>query len=105
MESGAAKLERVMDALQAEALAMLHAINTASQMGCHKVLLETDSAQLKTAVTTEDYDLAVLGAIFTDIKFQLYVDFTDVSVVYCPRACNFVAHYLAKYGANLGAGT
>lgn len=103
--AGAGKLERVTDALHAEALAMLHAIHTASQMGCHKVLLETDSAQLKTAVTTEDCDLAVLGAIFRDIKFQLCVGFTDVCVVSCPRACNSVAHCLAKYGANLGAGT
>jgi nicotinamide riboside transporter PnuC len=43
---------------------MLYAISTSVQLGCNRVTFETDSAQLKTAAATEDYDLAVLGAIF-----------------------------------------
>jgi hypothetical protein len=42
---------------------MLYAISTSVQLGCNSVTFETDSAQLKTAAATEDYDLAALGAI------------------------------------------
>ena len=69
------------------------------------VLFKRDPTLEVGALSTEDTDLAALGAIFWDIKFQLCVDFTDLSVVYCPRVCNSVAHCLAKYGDNLGAGT
>ena len=67
------------------------------------VIIETDSIQLKNATTTEDFDLSALGAIFRDIKAQLYVGFNDVCVVSCPRSCNVVVHKLATYGAKLGA--
>lgn len=103
MAAGAGNLERVSDALHSEALAMLYAINTATQLGCDKVMIETDSIQLKNATTTEDFDLSALGAIFRDIKVQLHVGFNDVCVVSCPRTCNVVAHMLAAYGAKLGA--
>ena len=96
-------LERFSDALHSEALAMLYAIRTATQLGCDRVMIETDCVQLKNATTTEDFDLSALGAIFKDIKLQLRVGFADVCVVSCPRTCNRVAHMLAAYGANLGA--
>ncbi|KAM3405038.1 hypothetical protein ACQJBY_007869 [Aegilops geniculata] len=102
--AGAGNLEQVSDALHSEALAMLHAVNTAIQMGCHQVIVETDSVQLKIAVSNEDYDLSALGAIFKDIKFQLRVGFNDVTGVSCPQTCNLVAHCLAAYGAKLEVG-
>ena len=66
--------------------------------------MKTNFVQLKTAVSNEDYDLSALGAIFKDIKFQLHVGFSGVSIVSCPRSCNVVAHSLAAYGAKLEAG-
>ncbi|EMS51031.1 hypothetical protein TRIUR3_23394 [Triticum urartu] len=45
MAAGARSLERVSDALRSEALAMLYAINTTIQMGCNRVIMETDSIQ------------------------------------------------------------
>ena len=102
--AGAGNLGQVSDALHSEAMAMLHAINAAIQMGCHCVIMETDSVQLQSAVNNEDYDLSTLGAIFKDIKFKLRVSFNHVTVVSCPRTCNVVAHCLAAYGTKLGAG-
>ncbi|VAH43129.1 unnamed protein product [Triticum turgidum subsp. durum] len=104
MAAGTGNLERVSSALHSEALAMLYAINIAIQMGCNRVMLETDSVQLKNAVRTEEYDMSTLGAVFKDIKFQLHVGFSGVSIVSCPRSCNVVAHSLAAYGAKLEAG-
>ncbi|XBJ06330.1 hypothetical protein VPH35_024970 [Triticum aestivum] len=91
------------DAFQSEAMAMLYAINIASQMGCDRVLLETDSVQLRKVVASEEYDLSTLGSIVREIKYQLHVGFADVCVVNCPRACNLVAHGLASFGARLNS--
>lgn len=102
--AGAGKLEHMADAFQSEAVAMLYAINIASQMGCDRVMFETDSTQLRRAVSTEEYDLSALGAIFREIKFQLHVGFSDVCVVNCSRTCNRVAHRLAAFGATLNSG-
>lgn len=102
--AGAGKLEYMADAFQSEAVAMLYAINIASQMGCDRVMFETDSTQLKRAVSTEEYDLSALGAIFREIKFQLHVGFSDVCVVNCSRTCNQVAYRLAAFGAKLNSG-
>ena len=41
--AGAGNLGQVSNALHSEAMAMLHAINAAIQMGCHCVIMETDS--------------------------------------------------------------
>lgn len=58
-------MEMAVDVLHSEALSMLYTINIASQMGCHKVLFETDSAQPKIAMTTEDYDMLTVSS--TDV--------------------------------------
>jgi hypothetical protein len=77
---------------------MLHAINAAARMGCNRVILETDSTVLKLAVSTEDYNLASLGALFQEIKFQLKIAFDVVKLYACSRSCNMAAHNLASYG-------
>lgn len=92
MAVGAGNLANISDALHAEALALLYAIKMSIQMGCDKVLFETDSTQLMRAVKSKDYDLANLGAIIRSIKFQMHVGFSVSSVVSCPRDCNRVAH-------------
>jgi hypothetical protein len=43
---------------------MLRAAFIASQMGCQSVMFETDSTVLKQAVTTEEFDMSMSGAIF-----------------------------------------
>jgi hypothetical protein len=47
---------------------------------------------LKLAILTEDYNLASLGALFQEIKFQLNVAFDTIKINACPRSCNMAAH-------------
>lgn len=103
--AGAWNLEHVSDALHAEALAMLHAVNTAIQLGCARVMLETDSVSLKQGVSSEAYDLSALGAVFREIKFQLRACVSNVCIKHCPRSCNQAAHILAAHGTTLDMGT
>jgi hypothetical protein len=65
------QLEQAFNALYTEAQDMLRAAFMAAEMGCQSVICETDSAVLKQAVTTEEFDMSMLGAIFRDIKFLL----------------------------------
>lgn len=50
--AGAGNLKMVADPLHAETAAMLHALQEAARMGCHKVILETDASTLKQAMTS-----------------------------------------------------
>lgn len=83
---------------------MLQAACIASQMGCQSVVFETDSVVLKQAISTEDYDMSMLGAIFREIKCLLRIGFKDVQVVSCPRSCNSVAYSLVAHGVLMEAG-
>lgn len=47
MAGRAGNLEHVSNALHAEALAMLYAISTITQMGCNHVIFETDSGGIE----------------------------------------------------------
>ena len=104
MAAGAGNLEYVSDALHAEALAMLHVVNTANQLGCGRVMFETDSVSLKQVVTSENYDLSALGVVFREVKFQLGASVSDLCIRHCPRSCNQVAHMLAAHGMVLSSG-
>ena len=71
-------------------------------MGCHQAIFETDSRVLKQAISSQDYDLAPLGALFQKIKFQMRVGFDNVNLYVCPMSCNNPAHALAAHGNSLG---
>ncbi|VAI86141.1 unnamed protein product [Triticum turgidum subsp. durum] len=101
---GAGNLEHVSDAFHAEALAILNALNATAKMGFNQVIFEMDSTVLKQAISSEDYDLAPLGALFQEIKFQLRIAFENVKLYVCPMSCNNAAHVLAAHEASLGDG-
>lgn len=105
LAAGAGKLEHVTEPLHSEALAMLHAVNAAIQLGCDRVIFETDSLVLKQAITSEDYNLSALGAVFREIKFQLQVGLSDVCINHVSRLCNQAAHRLAAHGTVMSVGT
>jgi hypothetical protein len=104
LAAGAGNLEHVSNALHAEALGMLYALNTSARIGCNRVIFETDSVVLKQAVSSKEYDLSPLGALFQEIKIQLDVNFDVVKLNVCPRSCNTAAHSLAAYGVNMEKG-
>ena len=102
--AGQGHLQEVGNALQAEARALLQAVQITSSMGCNQVILEIDSTILKNAITSSEYDLAPLGVLFREIKAMLCVNFENFRISVVPRSCNVVAHELAARGALLGDG-
>jgi hypothetical protein len=59
--AGCGHIQVAGSAMQAEAIATLHAVKITSQMGCNRAQLEMDAINLKKAITSKDYDLSPLG--------------------------------------------
>lgn len=95
--SAAGSLQNLQDALQAEELVLLKAIQLAEQFGMDRVIFETDCLPIKQAIASSSSDRSALGVLFREAKCQLQLGFIDQSVVYCPRTCNTPAHVLATY--------
>ena len=102
--AGAGRLSHIMDALQAESLALIGAIERASDLGCQNVIFETDSRVLQQAICTEEYDASLCGALFMKAKKLLWLYFNDAKIVWVPRVYNYVTHVLASHGAGLESG-
>ena len=67
------------------------------------MLFETDCSNLQNAVTSSSYDLSQLGVLFSDMRFQIRINFLDASVVFAPTGCNKPAHELAALGVGVAA--
>lgn len=102
--SEAGRIEHYTDAMHAEAMATLHALSFASEAGMSRLVLETDAINIKTALTSQIYDLSPIGMVIKDIKCLMFTEFTKVRVVLQPRSCNLVADRLAKFGCQLDQG-
>ena len=79
--AGAGKLIHLQNALQAESWALLNAIERAAELGCCKVIFETDSLMLQQAISSESYDASSCGPIFMKAKSMLSLYFYYVKVV------------------------
>uniref|UniRef100_M8BGD7 Uncharacterized protein n=1 Tax=Aegilops tauschii TaxID=37682 RepID=M8BGD7_AEGTA len=66
----AGSLEHISDALHAETLSLLNALNASTNMGCTQVMFEMNSMALKQTISSQNYDLAPLEALLQEIKFQ-----------------------------------
>ena len=97
--AGAGPLHDIANPLQAEAMAMYHAIQEVARMGCQNLILETDASILRQALTSDMYDNADLGNLFRDMRLLIRLSFKCCIIQNCPRTCNIVAHQLAAYGA------
>jgi hypothetical protein len=51
-----------------------------------------------TQMASLDHSLSPVGAIISDTKFRIDINFIDARVVYVPRARNKPAHELAAWG-------
>jgi hypothetical protein len=102
--AAAGPLSLISDAMHVETLALSNAIQTAEQLGIGRVLFETDYINLQHAMTIESYDYGPLGALLTDMKFRLHMNFIEANVVYAPRVCNWPAHELAAMGVEVAHG-
>jgi hypothetical protein len=105
MAAGAGQLEHVSDALHSEGLAMLHVVHAAFQLGCNRIMVETDSIVLKQVVTTNAYDLPSWVPSLATSTFSLGLGFSDVSVSHYERLCNQATHTLAVHVIVMYAGT
>ena len=100
----AGSLSNITDAMHAETLALSNAIQAADVMGVGRVVFESDCCNLKTAMSSSDYDLSPLSVLFSDMRYKLRTRFIDASVVFAPRGCNKPAHELAAMGVRVAPG-
>lgn len=92
------------DALLAEAYACKYAPEAAAYLGISRIVLETDSSQLKEALASSSMDLAIGGGLFRDLRDSLLDDFSCDSICNVSRVCNSVAHDIAKRGLSWDLG-
>lgn len=76
------------------------ALRQASAMDISHIVLETDSLNLQKALTSEAFDFSPGGWLFREARFCLSTDFIVHSICHCNRACNVVAHELARASVN-----
>lgn len=70
--AGAGKLKYVKNALHAEALACLAAIEGSSDIGVHQVLVESDSQTLVHALKKGDADFSAIGVLIREAIARVY---------------------------------
>lgn len=99
--SAAGRVDHARNAPQTEAMACIHAIQAARDLGISEVELETDALLLIQAVNSDEFDRAENGVLFKEIKRLLPLSFSFALVKFCPRACNMVANALATHGSKL----
>ncbi|WVZ54075.1 hypothetical protein U9M48_004939 [Paspalum notatum var. saurae] len=81
VEAGA--LTGLSSALHAETVACMKGLELAAFLGMQNVLIETDAKILKTALTSQEYDLSALGVLFKEIKSRMLSEFESrVSLYY-----------------------
>lgn len=96
--AGSGRLEAVHDALSAEGEACLAALHAATSRGISRVIVETDSANLASALQSTSFDQAPGGVIFREVRELINSHFVIREIVSIPRSCNRCAHELACYG-------
>ena len=78
--AGAGNLGPVHDALLEETMPCKQALEAAEHFGISQVVLETDSSQLKDAITSSSRDLSIGGGLFTDIRSLVQDSFNCINV-------------------------
>lgn len=84
VKSGAGKVQILMNAFHAEALACAADIRAASECGMQRVTAETDSTMLKSALEKNTFASSALGGIICEIKNFVNFAFLSFNVSYCP---------------------
>ncbi|TVU13116.1 hypothetical protein EJB05_40828, partial [Eragrostis curvula] len=85
-------------------LIVVKALWFARDAGFDDVVVETDAINVKTALSSQGYDLASCGMLISDIKALLLVASQNYSIKFKHRSCNTVADSLAKFGCALDSG-
>ncbi|KAL5803555.1 hypothetical protein ACOSQ4_031860 [Xanthoceras sorbifolium] len=83
-----------------EAMAMLHGIQFATEMGLRPIGIESDSSSIVSAINSKDISRSDVGLVLSDI-IQLIDSLSVIHVVFVPHNCNTVAHSLAKFSLSV----
>jgi hypothetical protein len=62
------------------------------------VIVETDAANLVSAICSSAFDQSAGGVVFKEIRSLLELHFVSHGVFSVPRSCNRCAHELARWG-------
>jgi ribonuclease HI len=89
-----------LDALMMESLACRDGMIFAKAKGVTKLQMETDSQELVRLWRTGDFQRSYLAPILKEI-WDISPDFQSFSLMYANRACNRVAHVLAKQATDV----
>jgi hypothetical protein len=64
-------------------------------MGCQRLIIQADCQEVVETTNEGGGSSTAAHAIYQDVAIQA-CSFDKVNYVFCPRDCNFVAHYLAR---------
>jgi ribonuclease HI len=89
-------LDNILSAATAEAIALLRGLELLEQLGCSKVIIESDSLERIHACNGTIEIWSPYSAILAEC-FLKASNIESVSFQHCPRKANQVAHNLAKF--------
>ena len=84
------------DAATAEALAVRNGLLLAGDVGCNKVIVESDCVDVVETMQNGGNSLGPAAAIYEECTFFCR-NFARVRFGHCPREANMAAHELAKF--------
>ena len=97
---GWGRVNHLLSAFQAEAIACLQGVQAACTLGIGRLIVETDALKVKQALSSEETDLFITGGIIEELKFIISTSFSSFECVYILRICNKAAHVLAAVGVS-----
>ena len=98
--AGAGKAVHLRDALHSEAVACLAAIEGAINIGANRVIFESDSSTLVSALKSRNSDKALIGVLVKEARSLCMLHFSSCLFSFSRRECNSVAHNLAILGVS-----
>jgi ribonuclease HI len=95
-------LPHVVDAPMAEAYAFRDGLTLAQQIGLQNFIVQTDCAQVVETMKNGGFSATSSAAIYDDCNI-LWSGFGKVSIEFCNRETNQVAHELARVSFSSGS--
>ena len=98
--AGAGNSVHLRSPLHSEAVACLAAIDGAIRVGANKIIFESDASVLVQALNSYDYDKSTIGVLVKEARSLSILNFVSFNFSFGRRACNVVAHELARFGVS-----
>ena len=87
--------EHVLDAPMAEALALREGLGLASQIGCNRLMVQTDCMEVVEIMKQQGMFATASGPIYEECV-QGWQDFVSISIDHVHREANTLAHEIAR---------